>query len=114
MIDEFVNSSFEETNQPINISVVACGDRVPETLTLLKSALMFTRSKLYFYIFTEANLKNLFIEQVNVSILLLSFILTLNLILCFKSLYCLYELIKFIIILLARKFIVAIKLIILV
>ena len=48
----------------ISLAVVSCGDRVPETLTLLKSALMFTKSKLSFYIITEANLKHLFIEQV--------------------------------------------------
>lgn len=51
----------------INLSVVACGDRVPETVTLLKSALMFTKKKLFFYIFTEPDLKDLFKQQVIIS-----------------------------------------------
>ncbi|CAF0713883.1 unnamed protein product [Brachionus calyciflorus] len=49
----------------INLSVVACGDRVPETLVLLKSALMFTRSKLNFLIITENNLKHQFTDEFN-------------------------------------------------
>ena len=51
----------------INLSVVACGDRVPETLVLLKSALMFTKAKLHFYIFTEPELKSQFAEQVSLT-----------------------------------------------
>ena len=55
----------EENREPvINLAVVSCGDRVPETLTLLKSALMFTKTQLNFYIVTEANLKHLFVQQV--------------------------------------------------
>lgn len=53
-------------NTIINLSVVACGDRVPETLTLLKSALMFTSSDLHFFIFTESHLKDAFIKQVKI------------------------------------------------
>jgi hypothetical protein len=49
----------------INLSVVACGDRVPETLVLLKSALMFTKAQLHFYIFTEPELKSQFVVQVS-------------------------------------------------
>lgn len=45
--------------------MVACGDRVPETLVLLKSTLMFTLSKLNFFIFTEKNLQNQFIDEFN-------------------------------------------------
>ncbi len=46
--------------------MVACGsDRVPETLVLLKSALMFTKNDLNFFIFTEPHLKQEFIAQVN-------------------------------------------------
>jgi hypothetical protein len=52
-------------NESINLAVVACGDRVPETLTLLKSALMFTETKLNFYIITDDSIKKtIFINQV--------------------------------------------------
>jgi hypothetical protein len=57
----------DETNS-INLSVVACGDRVPETLVLLKSALMFTRRNLHFYVFTETPLKKQFSDQVNTTL----------------------------------------------
>lgn len=49
----------------VNLAVVACGDRVAETITLVKSALMFTRSYLQFFIITEPKLKHDFIQQVN-------------------------------------------------
>jgi UDP-xylose:glucoside alpha-1,3-xylosyltransferase len=57
------NIASKDVNAVINLSVVACGDRAPETLVLLKSALMFTKSRLHFYIFTESTLKNVFVEQ---------------------------------------------------
>ena len=56
-----INTS--DSTELINLAVVACGDR-KETLVLLKSALMFTRSYLYFIIITEPNLKKDFIKQV--------------------------------------------------
>ena len=58
-------STVANDEQVLNLSVVACGDRVPETLVLLKSALMFTRSKLNFLIFTENNLRTEFTNQFN-------------------------------------------------
>lgn len=60
-----ISLSFQikDDEEIINLSVVACGDRVPETLNLLKSALMFTQSSLHFYIITEPDLKQLFIYQ---------------------------------------------------
>lgn len=73
------SSCKEETNaKQINLSVVACGDRVPETLTLLKSALMFTEIKLYFYIFTEAHLKNEFVKQASGAFLFSFFFLLID------------------------------------
>lgn len=48
----------------INLAVVACGDRANETLNLLKSALMFTKSPLNFYVITEPELKKQFKSQV--------------------------------------------------
>lgn len=48
----------------IHLAVVACGDRMPETIILLKSAVMFSSpsSRLHFHIFTEAELQPQFKE----------------------------------------------------
>lgn len=54
----------QENDQVINLAVVACGDRVQETIVLLKSALMFTQTYLHFIIITEAELKQEFIQEV--------------------------------------------------
>ena len=51
-------------HEVINLAVVACGDRVKETLVVLKSALMFTKSFLNFIIVTEPTLKRDFLKQV--------------------------------------------------
>ena len=56
--------------QVINIAVVACGDRVKETLVLLKSALMFTETYLHFIIITENELQKDFVKQVSTLILI--------------------------------------------
>ncbi|RNA32404.1 glucoside xylosyltransferase 1-like isoform X2 [Brachionus plicatilis] len=61
----FLIKEYKAEDQIINLSVVACGDRAPETLVLLKSALMFSRPKLHFFIFSEKNLHNQFIDQFN-------------------------------------------------
>jgi len=50
--------SSSDRREIINLAVVACGDRAKETLVLLKSALMFTRSYLHFIIITEKTLKH--------------------------------------------------------
>ncbi|KAK7478596.1 hypothetical protein BaRGS_00030128 [Batillaria attramentaria] len=42
-----------DTSALIHLSVVACGDRGPETLILLKSAVLLSASPLVFYIFAE-------------------------------------------------------------
>lgn len=46
------------------IAVVACGDRVHETLNMIKSAIMFSKVPLTFIIVTEDNLIDTFIEKV--------------------------------------------------
>ncbi|KAJ3642251.1 hypothetical protein Zmor_025053 [Zophobas morio] len=55
-----VTKQYEETTERIEfkrtdivVAVVACGDRLLETLNMLKSALMFTKEKLNFIIFAE-------------------------------------------------------------
>lgn len=48
----------------IHLAVVACGDRMEETLVMLKSAVLFTQTPLVFHIFTEAILQPQFDVQV--------------------------------------------------
>ena len=51
----------------MNLAVVACGeeaDRFEETITLLKSAAMFSRKPLFFYIFADDNFKPQFEKEV--------------------------------------------------
>lgn len=49
------------------VVVVACGHRMPETLEMVKSALIFNRlpDKLHFLIFTEKQLSKGFSEKLN-------------------------------------------------
>ena len=44
----------------IHLAVVACGDRLEETLVMLKSAVLFTRAPLRFHIFADDELRPLF------------------------------------------------------
>lgn len=46
------------------LAVVACGDRLDETLVMLKSALVFTQAPLRFIIFAEDDLIESFSEKV--------------------------------------------------
>uniref|UniRef100_A0ACB8EH57 Glucoside xylosyltransferase 2 n=1 Tax=Sphaerodactylus townsendi TaxID=933632 RepID=A0ACB8EH57_9SAUR len=41
----------------MHLAVVACGDRLEETLIMLKSAVLFSNRKLKFHIFAEDSLK---------------------------------------------------------
>lgn len=41
---------------PVGLAVVACGSRLEETLTMLKSAVLFSRRDLHFHIFAEDEL----------------------------------------------------------
>lgn len=50
----------------MSIVVVVCGDRWKETLVLLKSALLFTKGHLQFYIFTDLELVNVFQREVKI------------------------------------------------
>ncbi|KAL5006967.1 hypothetical protein ScPMuIL_015773 [Solemya velum] len=50
---------------PIHLAVVACGERLDDTMVLLKSALLFTSSPLMFHIFAENSLLSKFEEQIN-------------------------------------------------
>ena len=48
----------------VHLSVVACGDRLNESMVMLKSASLFTRAPLHAHIFAEDELRPLFEEQV--------------------------------------------------
>ncbi|XP_043084621.1 glucoside xylosyltransferase 1 isoform X2 [Puntigrus tetrazona] len=43
-------------HDPVELAVVACGSRLEETLTMLKSAVLFSQRHLHFHIFTEDDL----------------------------------------------------------
>ncbi|XP_025776812.1 glucoside xylosyltransferase 2 [Puma concolor] len=47
----------------IHLAVVACGNRLEETLVMLKSAVLFSHRKIQFHIFTEDSLKPEFEKQ---------------------------------------------------
>nr|XP_037859583.1 glucoside xylosyltransferase 2 isoform X4 [Chlorocebus sabaeus] len=47
----------------IHLAVVACGNRLEETLVMLKSAVLFSHRKIQFHIFTEDSLKPEFDKQ---------------------------------------------------
>ena len=51
-------------NTTIHLAVVVCGERVEESLTMLKSATLFTRTFMSFHIFTEDGLRGNFTTQV--------------------------------------------------
>lgn len=48
----------------MHLAVVACGKRLDETLTMLKSALLFSLKKIKFHIFAEDSLAPQFEERV--------------------------------------------------
>lgn len=47
----------------MHLAVVACGNRLEETLVMLKSAVLFSHRKMQFHIFTEESLKPEFEKQ---------------------------------------------------
>ncbi|XP_036284738.1 glucoside xylosyltransferase 2 isoform X1 [Pipistrellus kuhlii] len=47
----------------MHLAVVACGNRLEETLVMLKSAVLFSHGKMHFHIFTEESLKPKFDKQ---------------------------------------------------
>lgn len=48
----------------MHLAVVACGDRLEETLTMIKSALLFSLKRITFHIFAEDPLAPQFREKV--------------------------------------------------
>ena len=51
--------------QCMHLAVVACGDRLEETLIMLKSAVLFSNRRLCFHIFAEDSLKPEFEKKVS-------------------------------------------------
>ncbi|XP_029103835.1 glucoside xylosyltransferase 2 isoform X2 [Scleropages formosus] len=51
---------FDVPDERMHLAVVACGDRLDETLNMLKSALLFSFRKIKFHIFAEQTLASLF------------------------------------------------------
>lgn len=72
----------------MHLAVVACGNRLDETLTMIKSALLFSQKKIKFHIFSEDSLAPQFEERVRLASI--HFLLTVykptNLMLSFLSL----------------------------
>ncbi|XP_072291806.1 glucoside xylosyltransferase 1-like [Eucyclogobius newberryi] len=58
-------SSKEPPDVRSHLAVVACGPRLEETLTMLKSALLFSNKPLHFYIFAENALQDSFKNALN-------------------------------------------------
>ncbi|TRY56277.1 hypothetical protein DNTS_028391 [Danionella cerebrum] len=64
----FTRSAFRSPGSPppvgdgvlVQLAVVCCGSRLEETLTMLKSAMLFSHSKIHFHIFTEEELRDVF------------------------------------------------------
>lgn len=50
---------------PMHLAVVACGERLEETLTMIKSAVLFSLRRLYLHIFAEDQLHASFMEAVS-------------------------------------------------
>lgn len=50
---------------PMHLAVVACGQRLEETLTMIKSAVLFSIKPLFLHIFAEDQLHASFIEAVS-------------------------------------------------
>lgn len=48
----------------MHLAVVACGNRLEETLTMVKSALLFSIKKIKFHIFAEEELSAQFEKEV--------------------------------------------------
>lgn len=49
----------------MHLAVVACGERLEETLTMIKSAVLFSIKLLYLHIFAEEQLRANFVEVVS-------------------------------------------------
>ena len=51
----------------VHLSVVACGDRLEETLTMIKSAVIFTKSQIHLHIFADDVLQIEFKQEVHIT-----------------------------------------------
>lgn len=56
-----------DSTERVMLAVVACGPRLEETLTMLKSAVLFSRRTLHFHIFAEDELHSGFKDAVRSS-----------------------------------------------
>lgn len=54
-----------QPDPPMHLAVVTCGDRLEETLTMVKSAVLFSIRHLHLHIFTEDQLHASFMEAVS-------------------------------------------------
>lgn len=54
-----------QENEEVVICVVACGDRLEESLTMMKSALIFTKRTLRFIVISDNNLIQAFTEKLS-------------------------------------------------
>lgn len=61
---------------PVHLAVVTCGDRLEETLTMVKSAVLFSIRHLHLHIFTEDQLRASFMEAVSLIFFLRHCVLT--------------------------------------
>lgn len=52
-------------DERMHLAVVACGSRLEETLTMLKSALLFSKKPLHFYVFADNELQGSFKNALN-------------------------------------------------
>lgn len=50
----------------MHVAVVACGERLEETVTMLRSAVLFSIAPLQFHIFAEDSLHGDFQEQASI------------------------------------------------
>ncbi|EFA10174.2 glucoside xylosyltransferase 2 [Tribolium castaneum] len=62
---EVTTDRIEFKRNDIVLAVVACGDRLQETLNMLKSALIFSKEKLNFIVFAEDNLIESFNQKLS-------------------------------------------------
>lgn len=53
-----------QAEEVMHLAVVACGNRLDETLTMVKSALLFSLKRIKFHIFAEDPLAPQFVERV--------------------------------------------------
>ena len=54
-----------ENHEPVHLSVVACGDRLEETIVMIKSALIFSKAMLHVHIFADKDLQPQFKSEVS-------------------------------------------------